>query len=42
MRKKKRVKIRKTWRINPRTRVRESKKVYSRKKEKNRLRHKGA
>ena len=35
--KKKRIKIRKTWLINPRTRVRESKKAYSREKEKRRL-----
>ena len=38
MKGKKRIKIRKTWVINPRTRIRESKKVYSRKRNKKRLR----
>ena len=37
MKKKKRVKIRKFWAINPKTRVKESKKIYSRKKNKKRL-----
>ena len=32
MKAKKRIKIRKTWAINPKTRVKKSKKVYSRKK----------
>ena len=34
---KRRVKIRKKWVINPRTRVKESKKIYSRKRSKRRL-----
>lgn len=38
MKGKKRIKIRKIWVINPRTRVRESRKVYSRKRNKKRLR----
>jgi len=38
MKRKKKVKIRKKWHINPRTRVKESKKIYSRKRNKNKLR----
>ena len=34
---KKRIKIRKKWVINPKTRIRESKKKYSRKKNKKRF-----
>jgi hypothetical protein len=34
MKAKKRVKIRKRWAINPRTRVKKSKKIYSRKRNK--------
>jgi len=34
MKRKAKVKIRKVWRINPRTRVKESKKLYSRKRKK--------
>ena len=37
MKKKKRVKIRKKWAINPKTRIRESKKIYSRKRNKKRI-----
>jgi len=37
MKRKKRVKIRKTWKINPRTRIKKSKKLYSRKSRKRRL-----
>jgi len=39
MKRKKRVKIRKCWAINPRTRVKESKKIYSRKKNKKRIKN---
>lgn len=34
----KKIKIRRRWRINPKTRVKESKKVYSRKRTKEELR----
>jgi hypothetical protein len=38
MKKKRRIKIRKKWAINPKTRIKESKKAYSRKRQKARLR----
>ena len=38
MKRKKRVKIRRAWKINPGTRVKKSKKIYSRKRNKKRFR----